>query len=432
MKKLLILISVFTALLGCKGKGAEVSSSAGYVTAPYWEQMKTSAAKIGLTIQEKQQVKSLASTYKSGYGDIYINTIPPAANVIIDGIKVGKSPVILHKVQAGRHFIKIMLDTYKSVTKVLEIKKSKKIKLNLELQKYLTDIKINSSKKGAKVYIDGKYFGITPLSLNDVTMGNHVVWLQYVENGIKYCGYEEIWVNAENKAWNIKLREYKIPENFVKIPEGYFTMGIATNYPDERPKRKVYTSAFYISKYEVTNEEFLRLFPSHKTSLYSNGPKHPATNVTWYEAYIYAKKNGFRLPSEAEWEKAARGGKSRRLAIRGGFSAYSPGRTVILGLETLEVGSSPVGSSRTNDYGLYDMSGNANEWVNDWYGEDYFKWGTDTNPRGPEFGIKKAMKGSSWFDKAFLANLSTRYKYLPDERKQFAGFRCALNAWIND
>lgn len=430
--RIILLLIMITVITHCKtGTTTEgVSDGIQFVTKKLWEQRIRSVTEPEVTPEERQQIAQLITTHTEGTGDISVDSIPPSANVIINGRKMGKTPVVLHGVQPGRHIIKVMLDTFKSASRIIELKDGKTVKVKFQLQKYLSDLHIHSDMPGADVFLDGRKVGKTPVKLQDITMGKHTVWLQLEKDGVRYYGFEEIWLNEENKAWKIGMRKYVIPPHFVKIPAGKFKMGITPQFPDEGPPRDVYTEEFYISKYEVTNEEFLKVFHSHTPSPYSKGSRNPVTNVTWFEAYLYAKAMGYRLPTEAEWDKAARGGKNLRLAITGGFGAFSPRRTIWMGLETLEEGSAPVGKHRSNPYGVHDMSGNANEWVNDWYDENYFQWSTNINPPGPEFGTLKVMRGSSWHDKGFLANLSTRYKYLPDERKHFGGFRCALNAWI--
>ncbi len=426
---------MITIIFGCKNKPfkeyEKLPEGIRYTTKIFWKQRKHITKRTLLNDKDKKLIKECASTHSQNHeGEIKIESIPPAANVIIDGIKIGKTPISLHGVKAGRHFIKIMLDTFKNSTQIITVKANKTIRLKIRLQKYLSNLYINSSIKKAKVYLDNRFVGLTPVKLKNITMGVHRIWLQKIVKGKKYYGYGEIWLNQENKAWNIKMKPYVIPVNFVKIPAGWFKMGINPQQKGEGPTRRVFTNAFYISKYETTNKEFKSIIKNHKPSPYSSDDTQPVTNVTWYEAYLYAKRMGLRLPTEAEWEKAARGGKNLQIAIKGGRKAYRPKRTVWMNFEGLEQGSTNVKNMSPNTYGLYNMSGNANEWVFDWYDEKYFIWGTRKNPAGPEFGTLKVMRGSSWIDKGYLANLATRYKYYPDERKHFGGFRCALNAWI--
>jgi len=390
-------------------------------TKSYLEMRKSSFVEPVVTGEEKDLIKSFMSSASEGEGDIVINSTPPFASVVIDGIKIGKTPITLHKVKAGKHLIKVMLDTYKSSVREVQVKNRVKTKVGINLEKKLSSIEIKSGIPGATVYFDRKNIGITPIKIENVSMGTHIVRLQLVKDGKKYYGYEEIWVNEDNVFWNVELKEFKIPRKYKLIPGGKFTMGINHQYDYEGPVHDVYTDAFYISSLETTNIDFEKIFPSHQRSAFSKGDKNPVTNVTWFEAYDYCKKIGGRLPTEAEWDKAARGGRGLRSVMH-----LNPN----MGVKTFAEGSDPVGSFKRNPYGLYDINGNANEWVYDWFDERFFIWGTDQNPIGPEFGVYKAMKGGSWFDKGFLANLATRWRYLPDERKDFGGFRCVYDTWV--
>ncbi len=435
--KSLFILLMFFLIIQCSQKkpfieSGELPEGIKYVKKLFWEQRKHLKKLPLLSLEEKKLIKKLSSTHSEDKEvRVKVDSIPPSANVIIDGIKIGKTPVVLHGVKIGRHFIKVMLDTYKSSTKIVDLKPGKNIKIDFKMQKYLSVLYVNSSLKKAKVYLDKKFVGFTPLKLKNITMGMHELWLQKIVNGKKYYGYEEIWVNQENKAWNVKMRPYIIPRDFVKIPGGWFIMNLKPQQDGEGPARRVYVSSFYISKYETTNKNFKKVFQNHVISPYSARDMQPVTNVSWYQAYLYAKKMGYRLPTEAEWDKAARGGRNRRLAIKGGMRRYSPGVTVWMAHDNLTKQSVEVNKMSSNRYGIYNMSGNANEWVNDWYAGSYFRWGKNKNPKGPEFGAKKVMRGSSWLNWAFLANLSTRYRYLPDEKKHVGGFRCAINAWMN-
>jgi len=193
----------------------------------------------------------------------------------------------------------------------------------------------------------------------------------------------------------------------VLIPAGSFLMGDAFNEGNssERPVHEVYLDAFYMDIYEVTNAQYAAFDPTHT---YPVGKEnHPVTHVSWYGAMAYAQWAGKRLPTEAEWEKAARGGLvSKRYpwgdevtGYEGNFyyPSYDP-----------NADTTPVGSYAPNGYGLYDMGGNVWEWCEDWYDASYYAASPTTNPQGPSSGTVHVLRGGSWCDNEGLLRVAYR------------------------
>ena len=220
----------------------------------------------------------------------------------------------------------------------------------------------------------------------------------------------------------------------VSIPAGEFTMGSQDGDSDERPMHKVQLNAFSIDVYEVTvgqYEEFLRSGEARapldwKTMNQSRYHKLPVANIDWADAVAYCKWAGKRLPTEAEWEKAARGTDGRLYpwgndpptplhANYGKTGAHNYDALVPGG--TLEAGKSP--------YGVYDMAGNVWEWVSDWYDQDYYTSSPSKNPTGPLQGQSKVIRGGSWGSGAKDLRSSDRDSHLPSARGMGTGFRCA-------
>jgi formylglycine-generating enzyme required for sulfatase activity len=246
------------------------------------------------------------------------------------------------------------------------------------------------------------------------------------------------------------------------IPPGTYWMGRSTFFmvdavgyferdrQDDYPAHKVDLPAFYIDKYEVTNEDYARLLaakqqvkaPWHWAAgkIPRSQERFPVYNVTWDEATTYCQWAGKRLPTEAEWEKAARGGLERKKFVwgdHGGGAVVFEG-AVVPGSEggdaapmarTSSESPVAVGSYAPNGYGLYDMAGNVWEWVNDWYERNYYSISPALNPRGPEKGVYKVMRGGGWSDSDDRWMMPSFRNYTdPVQRAMTIGFRCARSA----
>jgi len=231
----------------------------------------------------------------------------------------------------------------------------------------------------------------------------------------------------------------------IRIPAGVFIMGSDTRLEDEGPQHQARSGAYFIDKYEVTNLQYKQFIdatqrrsPRHfRNRTYPDGKAdHPVTQVSWFDAEAYCHWAGKRLPSEIEWEKAARGDDGRVYPWGNEFklqAANTPVRWVELQKSGLaaEGDTTPVGAfaSGRSPYGLYDMSGNVWEWVADWYGPHPGNKGQSEN-----YGrINKVLKGGSWWDCSFYkcgisAPSFNRSFFSPRVRNSSFGFRCAKDA----
>ncbi|MFO0708090.1 MAG: SUMF1/EgtB/PvdO family nonheme iron enzyme [Nitrospira sp.] len=226
----------------------------------------------------------------------------------------------------------------------------------------------------------------------------------------------------------------------VTIPAGSFLMGNpeGTGRPDEWPQRSVYLDAFAIDEVEVTNERYLTFVATtgHRNppNPYRTGPltsikgieQLPVVQTTWYDAKAYCSWAKKRLPTEAEWEKAARGTDGRRfpwgndpasLKFANFEREWEDDKTLY------PVGSLPEGDS---PYGVKDMAGNAREWVADWYDADYYKHAPDRNPQGPDKkGVVRSIRGGSWHSPVADITTSARGRGGFALQTHGTGFRCA-------
>ena len=237
----------------------------------------------------------------------------------------------------------------------------------------------------------------------------------------------------ENKNSSDNSKE--VPQKMVLVPGGEFIMGKDSRYEvDFSPAHKVKVDSFYMDKYAVNNAEYYKfcretehILPEfwdvEKFRCGKDFPNHPVVGISWSDAEEYAEWAGKRLPTEAEWEYAARGklidhdyptSKRWKIPLR----RNTPGES----WENLIV---EVDSYDPNAYGLFNMSGNIWEWTNDVYKEDYYKNSPTNNPKGPEEGALRAIRGGSWHSGKMCKRVYFR-KGLPANWVDFAvGFRCA-------
>jgi formylglycine-generating enzyme required for sulfatase activity len=224
-------------------------------------------------------------------------------------------------------------------------------------------------------------------------------------------------------------------DDMVLIPAGEFTMGRTKLTPDDntkmrpqvllddRPAHKVYLDAYYMDAHEVTNVQYAAFVKAtgHRKPYHWSQPvddRLPVFNVDWDDAKAYCAWAGKRLPTEAEWERAARGGKEAldypwgdkidaKMAL---YNTAAPGK---------------VAQFPANDLGLYDMAGGVSEWCADWFERTYYEKSTSRNPRGPKEGEYKIIRGGAWSDSPRRVTVFFRNWVRPNQRTPNVGFRCA-------
>ncbi len=239
----------------------------------------------------------------------------------------------------------------------------------------------------------------------------------------------------------VKKASGKLPTGMIQVAGGVFRMGNSGQGNRETPPHKVMIKSFYIGKYEVTQEEWLAVSkynPSFFTGAYS-----PVEGVSWYDAVEYCNKksreegltpcyssqgdeitcnfaaDGYRLPTEAEWEYAARGGRrSGNYKFSGSNDADEVGWYNKNGFQT-----QPQGLKKANELGIYDMSGNVFEWCEDWYDHEYYKNSPHANPTGPKSGFSRMVRGGGCFSPAYALESTAREKAEPFRRVFYIGFR---------
>ena len=221
------------------------------------------------------------------------------------------------------------------------------------------------------------------------------------------------------------------------IPAGSFEMGDSKNEPEDwmkrsRPVHRVELDAFYMDVREVTVGQFREFVNQsgysynkwNDVTQYSPGDEYPMVLVNWDDATAYAEWAGKRLPTEAEWEYAARGGLiGKRYPWADEISHDDANFDGTGGKDKWEF-SAPVGSFEANEYGLCDMAGNVFEWCADWYGSDYYSNSPAKNPPGPGTGKYRVLRGGSWSNITSLLRVANRLFDTPNNRTYSNGFRC--------
>ena len=236
-------------------------------------------------------------------------------------------------------------------------------------------------------------------------------------------------------AWKKQAYVGKDGAPTVLIPAGRFIMGDDEN----SPRREIFVDSFNMDKYEITVGRYGAFLKANgnvkppedwETADLQSGSELPVVGVDWYDAEAYCKWAGKRLPTETEWEKAARGKDERNypwgndppLPDHAQFS--KPAKNPVYKDGVARIGAHPKG---TSPFGIYDLSGNVWEWVNDWYAES-FRRDDVRNPKGPENGTHKVMRGGGWYDPPDRITATKRMYAEPAQRDDEVGFRCASDA----
>ena len=245
-------------------------------------------------------------------------------------------------------------------------------------------------------------------------------------------------VVPKGEVFTINIRFSELDQMvLVYIPEGSFEMGSVDGWDSEQPVHTVNLSAFWMDQTEVTNYQFALCMesgacrePASNQSFsrkdYFINPifsDYPVVNVSWSDAVDYCQWAGRRLPTEAEWEMAAKNGKDATYPWGEGIDCSFANYINCTG-DTSEVGIYPLGAS---PFGVLDLSGNVWEWVADWYDALYYESHPIDYPSGPESGAYRVVRGGSWNDYEWYLRTTSRYSYFPDTRRVSVGFRCVID-----
>ncbi len=354
---------------------------------------------------------------------------PQGASVYVDGAKVGVTPVAVDAVDGGPHKARFVLDGHFDQSASFEIvsREAMDRPIKATLQRIPpARLIVESEIAGAEVYLDGKSAGRVPLASRPVDSGTRRVRVLGSERTLSLEAGAEHRVHFSAKDLDL-----------VRIPEGDFMYGSATPNPGEVSARTERTGAYLIDRFETTNEAYglfyaymtatgdhSRCHPdedpgtkqrNHRPAFWTdpiyNGPRHPVVGVTWFDAYAYAAWAGKRLPTEREWEKAARG-KTGWTYPWGNDWEVNEKRCNSSGRADGYEFTAPVGACPgQSPFGCFDMVGNVSEWCS----EDY-----------PGKSPSKVIRGGSFRDKEWVTTTSRWYER-PDVNNNTVGFRCVVD-----
>ena len=392
----------------------------------------------------------------SALATVSVTCPTPAVSLYVDKKSVGNAPWS-GSLKEGMHLVEAKKNGYRSQQKTIQLSQQQKLDVSFgELVAILGNLSVNYKPFGADVYVDGKKLGQSPRVFNGLLVGNHQVEVRkdgyatdkksvtisegqtasisgtlssntasssngYASNSSVSSGGNEISIPVKNG----------ITIDMVKVEAGTFMMGATSEmqnpWDDEKPVREVIlTNDYYIGKYEVTQSLWQAVMGTNPS--YFKGDNLPVEQVSWDNCLEFIRKlnsltgRKFRLPTEAEWEYAARGGKkSRGYQYSGSFNisdvAWYNGNS----------GNKihPIGMKQANELGVYDMSGNVNEWCQDWYGS--YVSSSQTNPLGANSGSFRVCRGGSWYFGTVNCRSSFRSRGNPDTRSRYLGFRLVLS-----
>jgi len=221
------------------------------------------------------------------------------------------------------------------------------------------------------------------------------------------------------------------------IPEGFFLMGDDRGQDNETPVHRVCVDGFLLGRFPVTHQEYALFVeasgvpepPFWREEMFSD-PDKPVVGVSWHNAVAYCRwlseksNRSFRLPTEAEWERAARGGLEGKLYPWGD---QAPDERRCFGYDVELGGPQRVGLNEPNGFGLYDMSEGVHEWCSDFYDATYYQVSPERNPQGPSIGQRRASRGGSWRHHVKFSRCSARSSLNPSFKYADYGFRVAMS-----
>lgn len=365
------------------------------------------------------------------YGEVNVNSTPAMAEIYIDGNKVGQTPLLLSQVLIGEHQVRIARQGLADYHGTVTVREGETANISATLNNETT-ITINSSNPRAAFYIDGVAQGMAS-GQKRTSLGKHQLRL-VAEGWREYT--DTINVTEQQLVFMLPMEEIVQPLRTVAVDSVQFTMirvdggtfqmgatnGLGNGDSAEKPVHQVTLSGYYIGETEVTQELWQAVMGNNPSSF--KGSHLPVESVSWDDCQEFIRKLNqktgfsFRLPTEAEWEFAARGGNKSQGCQYSGSTNFDD---VAWHTDNSDLTTHDVKTKQPNELGLYDMSGNVWEWCQDWKGS--YSSEPQTNPTGPTTGSDRVFRGGSWGNDAWSCNVAYRSGYSPNFHNDLLGLR---------
>ena len=439
----------------------EYSAMLPYGTHTYKVEAGGYISKSGSFTVSSGDMTPISVSLLSAMASVSITCPTPAVSLYVDKKAVGNSPWS-GSLKEGMHLLEARKSGYRSQQKTIQLAQQQKLDVTFgELVAIQGNLSVNYKPFGADVYVDGKKLGQSPRVFNGLLVGNHQVEVRkdgyatdrktisisegqtasitgtLASNAVASSSSNTLGYSSASSSMSSGSNTISIPVKngisieMVKVEAGTFMMGATSEqkypYDDEKPVHQVtLTNDYYMGKYEVTQALWEAVMGNNPSRF--KGENLPVETVNWNECQEFISKlnsltgRKFFLPTEAEWEYAARGGKKSRSYQYSGSSNISD-----VAWYNGNSGSKthPVGTKQANELGIYDMSGNVWEWCWDWYGS--YSSSSQTNPTGADSGSSSVRRGGGWYDDARGCRLSHRHHFTPDDRYYNLGLRLALS-----
>ncbi len=346
-----------------------------------------------------------------------VDSEPPLAEVMLnEDTLLGETPIGRKPIPIGENTVTVRMDNFETITETIDAEPDYHYTKEYKLVPMQAELTIRSTPTLSNIWLNQQTLQErTPATL-PLDPGTYRVAVH--QEG--YIMSDQVVQLAPNEKAEIELslEEGWAPPGMILVPAGEFTMGVAKGAPDERPKQTIFVDDFYIDRYEVTNAQFAQVFPNH--AFEPEFANHPVTGVSFDLAQQYAEAIGKRLPTEAEWEKAARGTGEREWPWGNAFDPDLCNSAV-----PVERGMQPVGQyiAGASPYGVLDMAGNAMEWTATWYGPY-----PGNEEISENYGqIYRVMRGGSFKSSRFDVRAPRRHYARPETVRDDVGFRCAAD-----
>lgn len=367
------------------------------------------------------------------YGSASVDSDLMDAEIWIDGKQYGVTPNVVERLLVGSHTLVLKKSGYADLQQQFSVEEGKEASLSVKLPAGRS-VQFTSEKPGMQIIVDGKKLGTTPLTAV-VGIGHHSVSAM---RGGDIIDVRDLDITSAGAPLTMAFRDFNqtftvngVQFTMVEVGGGTFTMGATSEqgsdaWDEEKPAHEVTLSDYYIGQTEVTQALWEAVMGSNPSD--SKGGNLPVERVSWDDCQLFIQKlnqltgKQFRLPTEAEWEYAARGGrKSRGYKYAGGNNidsvAWCDGNS---GNET-----HPVATKQANELGIYDMSGNVLEWCSDWCGD--YTSSSQSDPQGSSSGSFRVIRGGCYYNFARNCRVSYRISNTLDYRSGYLGLRLSCN-----